>query len=53
MAIATGRLGGREAQAMVQALREFRMTSADAGALGRLAALEERIALARKRGLDV
>lgn len=53
IAIATGKLGGREAQAVVSAIREFRMCAADAGSHARLAALEEQIKAARKRGLDV
>lgn len=53
IAIATGVLGGREAQAMVASLREWRMANADAGLLARLEALEERIRAARARGLDV
>lgn len=53
VAIATGRLGGREAGAMVAALREYRMALADTEALAKLAALEERIKAARKRGLDI
>lgn len=52
-AIATGRIGGREAAAMVSSLREYRMIAADADALARLAALEERLEAAKKKGLDV
>lgn len=43
IAIATGAIGGREAAALVGALREFRMMVADAESLARVTALEERL----------
>jgi len=67
IAIATGRLGGREAQAAVGALREYRMALADAGVMqelerlvadarrdaAELADLRRRVAAARERGVEV
>lgn len=44
IAIATGAIGGREAAALVGALREFRMMVADAESLARLKVIEERLA---------
>lgn len=53
VAIATGKIGGREAQAVIQGLKEYRMAYADVDSARRLRELEERILAARKRGLDV
>lgn len=53
IAIATGVLGGREGSALVAALREYRMTAADADFMREFEALRKRVEAAKAKGMDI
>jgi len=53
IAIATGALGGREGMALVSALREYRMTAADADFMRQFETLRKRVEAAKAKGMDI
>lgn len=53
IALATGALGAREGMALVNALREYRMTAADADFMRQFEALRKRVEAAKAKGMDI
>ena len=53
IAIATGALGGREGMALVSALREYRMTAADADFMRQFEELKRKVIAAKAKGMDI